>query len=63
MMQAINIVAFDDKWAADFKRLNKTWLETYFEVEPIDEEMLSHPQTYYLDKGGYIFFWPWWMMK
>ena len=55
MMQAINIVAFDDKWAADFKRLNKTWLETYFEVEPIDEEMLSHPRTYYLDKGGYIF--------
>jgi GNAT superfamily N-acetyltransferase len=55
MAQTITIESFEDRWAPDFKRLNKAWLETYFEVEPIDEEMLSNPRTYYLNKGGFIY--------
>lgn len=55
MNEKITIEAFDDKWAADFKRLNKAWLETYFEVELIDEEMLSNPRQYYIEKGGDIY--------
>lgn len=55
MSPDIFIEPFQDKWAADFKRLNKAWLETYFEVEPIDEEMLSDPRQYYLNKGGFIY--------
>lgn len=56
MEELIRIEPFEDRWAPDFKRLNKAWLETYFEVEPVDEEMLSNPRTYYLDKGGFIYF-------
>ncbi|MCU0386585.1 MAG: GNAT family N-acetyltransferase [Flavihumibacter sp.] len=56
MEELIRIEPFEDRWAPDFKRLNKAWLETFFEVEPVDEEMLSNPRTYYLDKGGFIYF-------
>ena len=31
--------------ASTFKTLNVEWLEMYFEVEPIDERVLSNPQT------------------
>ena len=41
--------------AAVFKALNIEWLETYFEVEEIDERVLSHPDTEILAPGGYIF--------
>ena len=41
--------------AAAFKALNIEWLETYFEVEEIDERVLSHPDTEILAPGGYIF--------
>ena len=36
--------------------MNIAWLEKYFYVEPIDEEIFAAPQQYILDKGGYIFF-------
>ena len=41
--------------AAIFKALNIEWLETYFEVEAIDERVLSHPTSEILAPGGYIF--------
>lgn len=41
--------------ATVFKALNIEWLETYFEVEEIDERVLSHPDTEILAPGGYIF--------
>jgi len=36
--------------------LNIEWLKTYFYVEAYDEEVLSKPNKYIIDKGGYIFF-------
>lgn len=50
----LEIIDFEPRYAADFKRLNIEWLERYFVVEPIDEEVLSHPQTAILDPGGVI---------
>jgi GNAT superfamily N-acetyltransferase len=41
--------------ASIFKALNIAWLQKYFYVEPYDEEVLSNPDTYILNKGGYIF--------
>lgn len=40
--------------AAAFKALNIEWLDKFFVVEPIDEEVLSHPKKAILDKGGHI---------
>jgi ribosomal protein S18 acetylase RimI-like enzyme len=52
----IKIVEFTRELAIYFTRLNKAWLEKYFVVEPIDEEMLSNPEKYIIDNGGFIYF-------
>lgn len=52
----IDIINFEDFYAKDFYHLNIEWLQTYFYVEPYDEEVLSKPQYYIIDKGGHIFF-------
>ena len=52
----IEIIDFEPKYRDDFKNLNVEWLEKYFEVEPYDNEVLSNPEKYILEKGGKIFF-------
>lgn len=52
----ITITQFEEKYAADFRKLNIEWLQDYFAVEPYDEYQLSHPVREIIDKGGYIFF-------
>lgn len=51
-----NIISFDQRFAKVFYELNIEWLRTHFYVEPFDEEVLSQPLTYIINKGGYIFF-------
>lgn len=53
---AINIINYTPEFARDFYELNIEWLQTFFYVEPYDEEVLSKPETYIINKGGYIFF-------
>ena len=52
----IDIVSFKTKYSSDFYLLNAEWLNTYFYVEPFDEQVLSNPENYIINKGGYIFF-------
>lgn len=52
----INIVNFNNDYAKDFYNLNIEWLKTFFYVEPYDEEVLSKPLDYIINKGGHIFF-------
>lgn len=52
----INIIPFDKDYSKDFYELNVEWLKTFFYVEPYDDEVLSKPKKYIIDKGGYIFF-------
>ncbi len=52
----MNIISYHKKFATAFKDLNIEWLETYFYVEPYDLEVLSNPDKYIIEKGGYIFF-------
>lgn len=56
MSTPVEIIEFRDELAPRFKELNVAWLKKYFYVEPIDEEMLSNPKAYFIDKGGHIFF-------
>ncbi len=53
---AISIIPFEKQYSKDFYDLNIEWLQTYFYVEPFDEEVLSKPEHYIIDKGGHIFF-------
>lgn len=52
----IRIVDYAPQWRADFARLNLEWLERWFTVEPIDQEVLRDPQTHILDHGGRVLF-------
>ena len=52
----LEIIVYNERLAVDFKQLNEAWLKKYFEIEPIDVEMLSNPTQYFIYKGGYIFF-------
>jgi len=54
--QALEIVTFKDEYATAFYDLNIEWLKMYFIVEPYDEEVLSKPKKYIINKGGHIFY-------
>jgi GNAT superfamily N-acetyltransferase len=38
-----------------FEKLNREWIEHYFWMEPIDFEVLQHPEKHIISKGGTIF--------
>ena len=56
MENRISIVEYKDEYATSFKALNIAWLNKYFVIEPVDEEVLNHPVKHIIDKGGNIFF-------
>lgn len=52
----VDIIHFDKRFSKDFYNLNIEWLKAYFYVEPYDEEVLSKPKKYIINKGGHIFY-------
>jgi GNAT superfamily N-acetyltransferase len=52
----LQIVTYDAAHRGAFKRLNVAWLTRYFRVEPIDEQVLSQPESEILAPGGEILF-------
>lgn len=52
----IDIVDYEPGLAAAFRDLNVEWLARYFEVEPVDEAMLSRPGEVIVQAGGAILF-------
>lgn len=52
----VEILEYQKQYSQKFYDLNIEWLNTYFYVEPFDEEVLSNPDTYIIEKGGRIFF-------
>lgn len=55
-MKVFRIIPFESIYSKDFYELNIEWLQTHFYVEPYDEEVLSKPEKYIINKGGHIFF-------
>ncbi len=53
--QSVEIVEFDETFAADFARLNYEWIEEYFAIEEHDREMLDNPVEFIINQGGQIF--------
>ncbi len=51
----ITLIAYEDKYQPDFKRLNLEWLDKYSLTESHDLEILDDPQGTVIDKGGCIF--------
>ncbi len=53
-MDEVKIVTYTPQYKQQFKELNYEWLNKYFEIEPMDEMILSKPQKL-IDDGGQIF--------
>jgi len=51
----IEIIDYNDKYAADFKRLNLEWLDKYNLTEPADLIVLDNPRRTVIDTGGVIY--------
>ena len=51
----VRILPFEERFAADFARLNFEWLEKYFHIEEYDRKVLTNPGEYILADGGHIF--------
>lgn len=52
----IQIVDYHTQYAPYFRSINEAWISAYFAMEETDYKALDNPQTYILDKGGYIIF-------
>ncbi|MFT7297626.1 MAG: putative acetyltransferase [Sphingobacteriales bacterium] len=55
-MRKIEILPYSEDLKKYFKSINMRWLEKYFEVEPIDLNLLDKPEEFILEKGGEIYF-------
>lgn len=53
---ALKIIDYKKHYAQNFYDLNIEWLNTFFYVEHYDEQVLSNPEIYIINKGGFIFF-------
>lgn len=53
--QRVSIVVFEDRFAGDFARLNREWLDRYELYEEADDQQLYSPRQTILEPGGEIF--------
>ncbi len=51
---AIEIITYQDEHQPWFEKFNRDWIEQYFWMEPIDVQVLQHPQEHILLPGGKI---------
>ena len=52
----VRIVEFRPELSGAFAALNLEWLQTYFDVEPIDRRILDDPERRIVAKGGHVLF-------
>lgn len=50
----LEIVEYESGHQRWFEKLNRQWIEQYFWIEPVDEEVLQYPEKNILAKGGAI---------
>ncbi|MGI9540938.1 MAG: GNAT family N-acetyltransferase [Flavobacteriaceae bacterium] len=55
MDNLLHFIPFETKHSKEFKALNIEWLESFFDVEPYDELVLSNPIDQIITPGGFIF--------
>jgi N-acetylglutamate synthase-like GNAT family acetyltransferase len=55
-MTKVTFIGYTPSLANAFMQMNLSWIEKYFEVEPMDRLLLSDPQTHIIEEGGHIYF-------
>jgi ribosomal protein S18 acetylase RimI-like enzyme len=53
-MSAIRIIDYRPEHQPYFEKFNRVWIEELFEMEPVDEWVLSNPDKAILETGGAI---------
>jgi ribosomal protein S18 acetylase RimI-like enzyme len=53
-MSEINIIGYRPEHQPYFEKFNRQWIEEWFEMEPVDEWVLTNPDKAILDPGGAI---------
>ena len=53
--RAIEIVEYRPAHQTWFEKFNREWIEKYFCMEPLDYQILQHPEEHIIQKGGSIF--------
>jgi ribosomal protein S18 acetylase RimI-like enzyme len=51
----VKIVKYNSSHQPAFEKLNREWIEKYFWMEPVDFEVLQHPDKNIIGHGGEIF--------
>jgi GNAT superfamily N-acetyltransferase len=51
---ALEMIEYQPEHQPWFEKFNRQWIEEYFWMEPIDFEVLQHPDEYIISKGGKI---------
>lgn len=54
MINAIRILNYQKEYQPYFESFNRVWIEKYFEMEPLDEWVLTHPEEAIIEPGGAI---------
>lgn len=52
---SLQILQFKPEHQPWFEKLNRDWIEKYFQMEPLDYEILQSPEEHIINKGGNIF--------
>ena len=52
---AVKITSYVSANQPWFEKLNRAWIDEYFWMEPIDQEVLSKPEQHIINTGGFIF--------
>ena len=50
----VEILDYQPEHQPWFENINRLWIEKYFAMEPIDFEVLQHPDVHIIDHGGNI---------
>jgi ribosomal protein S18 acetylase RimI-like enzyme len=53
-MSPIKIIDYEPKYQPYFEKFNRHWIEKYFEMEPVDEFVLTRPEEAIVKAGGAI---------
>lgn len=53
-MNEIKVVDYQPEYQPCFERFNRQWIEELFEMEPVDEWVLTNPDKAILEPGGAI---------
>ncbi|MDL5050190.1 GNAT family N-acetyltransferase [Oscillatoria amoena NRMC-F 0135] len=53
-MKRVEVVEYKPEHQAWFEKFNRDWIEKYFWMEPVDYDVLQHPERHIIGEGGAI---------